>query len=138
MIYHLYHLTSISVFDDIKILSLDVLRAIALLQKNDFLQIIGKAKLINMQPLLDGWAQILESDSHTFMLWLDATRETFWPNFNEALEGQWTSFTVSENKATTERQNERVKRRREHLKARISKINARNETIAKYEASSSK
>lgn len=138
VIYHLYNLTSTSTYDEIKMLALDVLRSIALLQRENFFDTISKAKTTNLQAHLDGWAQILESDSHTFMLWINEHRAEFWASFNEALETQWKTFTATENKATNERLTEHARKRREHLRIRVTKVNTRHETIARYEASSSK
>lgn len=134
----LYRLTGKEMQYEVKLLAIDVLRCLMLLQGAQCLRLVLEAKDIRMRAAAAEWESILTSDSEIFLSWLDSHREDLDNFFLSDLGQYWVAYANMQNKATSDRVHDFRKRRRDFLKTVNSKIMKRADTISKYEATSSR
>lgn len=85
-----------------------------------------------------GLEALLVSDSETFLSWLDVHRCTLDQFFLSDLGQHWAAFASSQNRATSDRAHDILKKRKESLKHRAARSSRRAEIISKYEVTSSR
>ena len=136
--HHLYMITQSAWIKGIKVLAIDLWRFLPLVYQERLQKEISNAKDIQIRSLHFMWQQLLESDSSSFLVWLEEQSGILDSYFKDDFQERWMNFKTRQARHIYDRSLERQKTRRECLRRQVAKRNRRAETLARYEVASSR